>query len=680
MKGLISKIFGAYFRFPYLRQALWTGLGGLLAVAVILAVSVTSRVSTLTVGWEKDIAVSPAGVDAGHVHVASRGNLIAMTYEGDEQGQKKIYVSLSFNGGKSFLDPVIIAEVGRSIDHLPRVAVSANGHVAVVWQNLVKEESNSRVYYAVSTDMGATWTSPVRLFLNTTIEMLPQALYDDRNRLHLFFHGHREGAFNLFHCRSDDEKTFGKPYPLVNMGNLRGAFFPAIYSSGSDMYLVWQGKGDLQGVLSDDLYAMVSGNYGKSWSNPRRITVSRANDAAPSIAIFRDTIYCVYQNNDDNSWSIKMLRGYNRGVRWDEVPTVVSDTNANCYAPSIVRGRDDELVVLWYDTRDVEPGIMARKYLAAEGRFSPVAKLSREKTPARSPVGVTAMGRVIALWQEGRRIIAKYSDIHVDPPVVYSRTHPEDRWSKLPDAQIEWRPPADESGVAGYAVFVNRDPEFIPSVQNLDGNVRAYRVPSLEDGITYFHIRAVDGAGNYSRPLHYKLQVSRTPLPMPVVISPTHPEATAVNQRRSVVRWSIGQKERLKGFVYGIGRGTVVRPDNFTTGFETVFDNLEDGRYFISVAAIDRVNTPGRVATYEIIVNKAEPVDKSLYDRIAKGLFLPPGKEAGTALPAAPMVGVEFPFDPKKPYGQSAFTALLVPRNMNRNAIDGYSVEITAAK
>ena len=56
-------------------------------------------------------------------------------------------------------------------------------------------------------------------------------------------------------------------------------------------------------------------------------------------------------------------------------------------------------------------------------------------------------------------------------------------------------------------------------MQNLEGNVRTYRIPDLDDGVSYFHIRAVDGAGNYSRTVHFPLQVSRNPLAGPLVVS-----------------------------------------------------------------------------------------------------------------------------------------------------------------
>src|SRR5208337_2823099 len=111
-----------------------------------------------------------------------------------------------------------------------------------------------------------------------------------------------------------------------------------------------------------------------------------------------------------------------------------------------------------------------------------------------------------------------------DPPVVTSRTHPEGQWSKNTDAIVEWTKPVDDSGIVGYATLVDKNPDTNPSIQNLRYSASRSYVNNLDDGITYFHIRAIDGAGNMSRTVHYKLQVSSNPLAMPVIVSPTHPE------------------------------------------------------------------------------------------------------------------------------------------------------------
>jgi len=671
MNHIVSGLFGLHLRYPYVRQALWSLAGLLVAAAVTVVVTVSTRVTTLPVGWERAFFISPVGMETRNIQMSSRGRFIAAVFEGADRNAHRIYAALSFDGGKSFFDPAAVADVAMGMDHYPYIAVSGSGSVAVVWQNILPEDSRSRLFYSLSTDMGATWSSPARISLPSETELLPMFFYDDRGRLHLFYHGQRQGVFTLFHAESADGAVFDEPEVLARVGDLRGAFFPAVHFEGPYVFVVWQGKGDFRGVLSDDLYFTRSENYGRSWSSPRRITASPANDAAPAIAFYRDTIYCVYQNNDDKNWAIRMLRGGDYGKTWSERPIDVTSTNANCYAPRIMPGRSDELIVVWYDARDVRPGVMSRKYLPADRTFSPENRLSPQKVPARKPVMVSADARVVAMWEEGGRIAVNHTDVYVSTPAVTSPTHPENTWSREATALVQWVPPADESGIAGYAVIVNKEPDFIPAVQNLEGNIRSYRIPDLDDGVSYFHIRSVDGAGNYSRTVHFPLQVSKNPLAGPLIVSPTHPESQAAPLRSARFRWTMGDKVRLKGFVYSLARDTAARPATFSNDFETAFDNLEDGRYFFTLAAVDKTNTPGRVSVYEIIVNRADPLDREAYERIARGLSAAP--EAGVAAPAAPRVEIVLPFDSRLPFERGSFEARLVVRNIKREFVDGFS-------
>lgn len=680
MNRLSSQLLSIYFRFPLLRRWVWSLLG-ILGVSLVFIVAFTgSRVVTLPVGWERGFMVTPPAIAARNISMASRGNFIAVSYEGREGNAHRIYVSLSFNGGRSFIAPIVMADVAPDLDHHPNVAISGNGHIAIVWQNLVREDSNSRLFYSLSADMGASWSPPRRLFLSSDMELLPQFFYDDMNRLHLFYHGHRKEQFNLFHTVSADEASFEEPDALASIGRLRGAFFPSICFAAQRIFIVWQGKGERYGTLSDDLFFVRSTNYGRSFSSPEKITKSSANDESPSILLYRDVLYCVYQNNDDKNWSIKLLRGLDYGGKWEERSINVSQTNANCYSPHILSALNDELVILWYDTREVKPSIFARKYSIPEQRFSPEAALSPAKVAARKPASVSVGGRIIAMWEEAGRVMARYSDIYAEPPRVTSATHPENAWSKFAGAMMQWDQPADESGVAGFAVIVNKAPDFIPTVQNVEGKIRTYRVPDLSDGVTYFHIRSVDGAGNYSRTVHYRLQVSRNPLPMPVVLSPTHPEAAASPSQTPTFQWSIEEKERLKGFVYTLAKNEIKKPQTFTTDFQTTFDGLEIGRYFFTIAAVDRTNTQSAAATYEIIVGNAEKMDRDVYERMAKAL------EGGTPIVEEPkryagaFVEISLPFNAAKPFDRSSFNALIVPRNIGINSITGYSVVIGEKK
>ena len=663
----------------FIRRYLWLIIG-ISIITFFLTIAFYSKdVQTRTVGWEKSFYVSPYNIQTKNVKIAARGNLIAIVYEGMENKKNAIYVSISFDGGDQYLQPIKIADTSTSIDQNPHIAISSNGHIAVVWQSIPVDDPNTRLFYTYSTDMGATWNDPTRLYLPSETELLPGIYYDNRNFLHLFYCASKDESFNLFHIVSKDEKIFKPPEePLVKISRgLRGAFFPTVLFLEEYIYIVWQGKEEKEDLISDDLFFISSSNYGDSFSERERITKGKFNDGSPCILLHKDIIYLVYHNNQDKNWAIKLLKGFDRGETWDKKPITISSTNADCYSPKAVISNTGDLVITWHDTGEIKPRVFARKYSIREKKLSPIAMLSNNRISARNPVSISIKNKVIVVWDGADRVTAKYSDVHVDPPKVYSLTHPEGKWLRSPNPQIEWTPPKDESGIVGYATFINNLKDFDPTIQNYDRNIKKIRIPDLENGITYFHIRAIDGAGNYSRTKHYKFQISKNPLPMPVISSTTHPEGKAEKSRNPIFQWSLDESIRLKGFVYSISKNTITKPDKFTTDFKTEFKDLEMGRYFFNIRSVDKTNLLSRIASYEIIVEKAEEIDTEAYNQIAKGIYKEPKKEKIKKVikkKPKPSVDIIFPFDISHNFNESSFDVQIETKNINEKMIIGYSM------
>jgi hypothetical protein len=665
-------------KMPFYKKIAWTTfILSTISLCYILLLE-SSNVSTFPIGWEKSYYITPYDISVKNIKLAQKGSIIALIYEGEKNKSSGIYISISLDDGIRFLQPVKIADIISKTDKYPDISISRNGHMAAVWQELTDTDPNSRIYYATSADMGATWSNPVKYISPTEMEMLPKAFYDDKNKLHIFYTAYKEIGFNLFHIISDDEKTFSAPENLVDISvELRGAFFPAIRADGSDIYIVWQGKEKTLDILSDNLYFIKSTNYGKSWSSKKLITKSVVKDSSPYITSYNNDIYLVYQNNEAKNWSIKLVKGTERGNKWGK-PITVSTTNADCYSPLIVRSEDENLFVIWYDMRNKIPGIFARKLPPQIQNPPSEVMLSRTGVSAKKPLAVSIGRKVIALWEETGRISAKNTDVHVEPPVVYSPSHPENVWSKTSKAVIKWTQPADESNITGYAVFLKKPedynlPDIDPSIPNLEGNVTEYRTQDLNDGISYFYIRAVDGAGNFSRTVRYKIQVSRNPLSMPVVKSTTHPEGKASDSTNAVFNWSVEDTARLKGFLYGISKDKITTPDKFTTDREIKFNNLSEGRHFFSLRSVDKTNVLSPIAAYEIIVGRAEKLDPNQYAKIAQGIVGEIPKIVKSVKQQTPLIEITFPFDITKSFNNKSFKAEIKTRNFDKKEIIGYS-------
>ncbi len=657
----------------------------LLLVALVSVLLSGRGADTAPVGWEKAQYISKYGLKVRNASVDAKGKFIAAAFEADDRNAGHgIYASVSFDAGISYIPSVKIAETNRVIANNPRVAVSGNGQVFVAWQNHEISDAENRINYAVSRDLGATWSEVKKLNLGHEMEMLPRVFYDDKNRLHLFFHAMKGGSFNLFHCTTEDGLIFSPAVVLVKLASdMRGAFFPAIHLSGSGIYMVWQGR---SGDFTDDLYFMKSANYGRSWTSPVRITYSRASDAAPSILLYGNDIYVVYQNNDDKTWSIRMIRGLDFGEDWEKTPIQVTSTNSNCLSPRIAVSRPEQLVVTWYDTRSRIPAVFSSEYDLSKRTFSDGARLSDERLAVRNPELASSGNKALLFWEQADRLVTKYSDVYAAPPAVFSDTHPEGVWSRNSTARIEWKAPDDESGIVGYATMITRPSQSVrveeinPTIQNLNASSNVAVLAELEDGVNVFHIRAIDGAGNLSRTVHYRIQVSVNPIPMPLVISPTHRQGEKADTNTATFKWTVDGRERLKGFAYSLSKDRPEYPGLFVRDFSKTFENLEPGNYFFSLAAVDKTDRYSPVADYHIVVGDVEALNQDELlartkdrDREAvdeKRWLAEKGTKTRRVF--APKADIMLPFEAGTVFEGNSFRAEIRAIGINPSRIEGY--------
>ena len=74
-----------------------------------------------------------------------------------------------------------------------------------------------------------------------------------------------------------------------------------------------------------------------------------------------------------------------------------------------------------------------------------------------------------------------------------------------PKLQFEWTAVKDDTGIAGYAFGVDKAPGTLPT--ELHGDALSTTVPSPGPGACFFHLRARDGAGNWSPPVHVPIAI-----------------------------------------------------------------------------------------------------------------------------------------------------------------------------
>jgi immune inhibitor A len=95
-------------------------------------------------------------------------------------------------------------------------------------------------------------------------------------------------------------------------------------------------------------------------------------------------------------------------------------------------------------------------------------------------------------------------------PVVASPTHPKpDIWYNLPEARFTWQAPADQSGIAGYAWIITKDPRDQPALDvQMTGTSLSLPVPG--EGQWLFKVRSIDLAGNCGGASTFSLRIDLT--------------------------------------------------------------------------------------------------------------------------------------------------------------------------
>jgi hypothetical protein len=212
------------------------------------------------------------------------------------------------------------------------------------------------------------------------------------------------------------------------------------------------------------------------------------------------------------------------------------------------------------------------------------------------------------------------SDHGVGTPVLSSSTHSPDRWSTSRDAMLTWQAPDDASGVEGYYYLLDTKTDSKPNAQN--GTMtreKSISFKNLEAGQRWFHLSALDKAGNVGEPAHYTLWVDAESVAVPSVYSSTHADPA---------RWYMPFEARfqitalpkpsgVEAFYYQFDQNPATPVVPGTDGVDTAAPQRitepevkvtasQPGRWFLHVAVRDHAGNLSPTAHREILVSGGE--------------------------------------------------------------------------
>lgn len=184
----------------------------------------------------------------------------------------------------------------------PKLAVNGSS-VFVVGEG--GGEGGSDIFFARSTDAGATFESPINLSTNVGSSDLPQLAVSGQN-VFVVWIDDAPGNPNIFSRRSvDGGETFESVQNLSD--TLGNALYPRVAASGSKIYVVWQDCNQL--CFPVDVFFRSSSNGGASF-NPTLNLSEDGGSALPELAVSPANVYVIWKNFLVGSGDILFRRAF----------------------------------------------------------------------------------------------------------------------------------------------------------------------------------------------------------------------------------------------------------------------------------------------------------------------------------------------------------------------------------
>jgi hypothetical protein len=103
-------------------------------------------------------------------------------------------------------------------------------------------------------------------------------------------------------------------------------------------------------------------------------------------------------------------------------------------------------------------------------------------------------------WGQVKKLFMPDSTPPTNPTSLTSPSHAVNAWSKDTTVDVTWSGASDTgSGLDGYSILWDKAASTVPdAIKDVEETVSARTGPALTNGSWYFHIRAVDNAGNWA--------------------------------------------------------------------------------------------------------------------------------------------------------------------------------------
>ena len=295
--------------------------------------------------------------------IAAVGNKSYVVWADFITGSGDIYFKRSIDGGASFSNTTINLSNTPGRSDSPQITASGS-NVYVVWSDQTTTTGNADIFFARSTDGGATFNSvPINLSNNTGRSAEPQIAVSGNNVYVIWFDRTTGNGDIYFRISTDSGATFSAA--PINLSNNTGrSAEPQIAvtisgnnsnnnnnSDNNNIYVVWRDT-TVNGI--EDVFFKRSTDSGATFSNTINLSMNAGDSDSPQIAVSGNNVYVVWSDETTTTGNgdIFFARSTDGGATFDDTPKNLSDNNEESSEPKIaatVSGSSSNVYIVWTD-------------------------------------------------------------------------------------------------------------------------------------------------------------------------------------------------------------------------------------------------------------------------------------------------------------------------------------------
>jgi len=201
------------------------------------------------------------------------------------------------------------------------------------------------------------------------------------------------------------------------------------------------------------------------------------------------------------------------------------------------------------------------------------------------------------------------------PSVTAAPHSNQNSWYQDTTPVFSWSAPSDLSGIAGYSYVLDGASGTTPDT-TVETSGTSFSPAALSDGNHYFHIRALDNAGNWGATEHYRVRIDTASPGAPSVSSSSHPNPSVYeNDNTPSFSWTEpGDLSGIAGYSYTIDGSASTTPNTTinTTGTSATTGAQSDGTRYFHVRARDNAGNWGPADHYQVRIDTAGPSSVSI--------------------------------------------------------------------